>query len=384
MENDYTSHYKKYNISPVTQDITDKEKHYSIRSNLYHSLGVPKFFFKNKKVLEIGAGSGYNAIVTASFKPKTYQIVDANPTAIKNIYKLFEENSIDMSSVNIDNCFIEEFQSNEKFDIIICENMLPCVKNNREILGIIDNLLDHDGIIILGCSDEISTFYDLSRRLLANILLERTQIKEFDDILNCFEKAFDSHLKTLKGCNRPTKDWCADNLLGEAFYNTNLAISDVIEFFKDSYMYYNCSPSIIVDETWHKEMPYNLVAFNEQKIEKFQQIWHNLFHYKNIEGIRNKQDNITLRKLCREYFDKMQKHEGEYNTDAKKDILCTLNEILNLLNKEPTNKRISNSITDLISFLEEDDISVNSIANNLKEFTAAFGRGVQYISMVKQ
>ena len=69
MTNDYIDYYEKYKISPVRQDLSDFDKHVYIRTMLYQALGLPKTAFKGKNVLEVGSGGGYNAIVTATFKP---------------------------------------------------------------------------------------------------------------------------------------------------------------------------------------------------------------------------------------------------------------------------------------------------------------------------
>ena len=181
MTNDYIDYYNKYKISPVKQNLTDLDKHFYIREMLYQALGVPKSFFKGKNILEVGPGSGYNSIVTATFKPQYYQLVDANETGIKDIKELFKKYNVEENHIAITNCFIEEFITDKKFDIAMCENMLCCIKNNYEILAKINSLLVQEGILIISCADEISTFYDITRRLLANILVQRTGVKEFED-----------------------------------------------------------------------------------------------------------------------------------------------------------------------------------------------------------
>ena len=160
MTNDYIDYYDKYKISPVKQDLTDLNKHFYIREMLYQALGVPAILFRDKNVIEIGPGGGYNAIVTSTFKPKHYQLIDANETGVNDIHALFDKYKFEKNHIKIENCFIENFNTALKFDIAICENMLPCIKNNYEVLKKIDSLLVKKGIMILSCSDEISIFYD--------------------------------------------------------------------------------------------------------------------------------------------------------------------------------------------------------------------------------
>lgn len=63
MENVFLSYYKEKNISPVKQDISDLQLHCRRREKLYRQLGLPFCLFKDKNILEIGPGSGYNTLV---------------------------------------------------------------------------------------------------------------------------------------------------------------------------------------------------------------------------------------------------------------------------------------------------------------------------------
>ncbi len=63
MKNDFIKYYGEKNISPVKQDISNLQLHCRRREKLYRQLGIPFIFFKNKHILEIGPGSGYNTLV---------------------------------------------------------------------------------------------------------------------------------------------------------------------------------------------------------------------------------------------------------------------------------------------------------------------------------
>jgi len=381
MTNAYLDYYAKHKISPVKQDISDLDKHFYIRKMLYQSLGVPPEFFKDKDVIEIGPGSGYNSLVTASFNPKHYQLVEANKTGVEDINNLFKKYQLNLNNIDVKNCFIEEFKTNSQFDFAICENMLLGIKNNFEVLGKIDSLVKNGGILILSCSDEISIFYDMTRRLLANILVHKTKVTGFDEKVLLFVEAFESHLRTLKGFNKIPYDWCADNLMGKALYNSSFAISDVLEFLKDRYDFYQMTPNIIVDERWHKEIALKQVEFNNYKKSLFEKTWHNFFHYKVMANEREGHQNIELRKLCRDYFDLIESSEEEYTVEVKNTIQEKLKSIKeNLLEVNPI---LIKSIDEVISFLDSDNITAQSISNDFKYFKSSFGKGLQYLSLIK-
>ena len=81
-ERPYLDYYISNKIIPVRQDISQLESHLKRRSVLYHHLSIPPAAVRSQRVLEIGPGTGDNAIHTASLSPKAYVLVDGNPYSI--------------------------------------------------------------------------------------------------------------------------------------------------------------------------------------------------------------------------------------------------------------------------------------------------------------
>ncbi len=384
MDNEYLEHYTSNKISPVRQKLDDLEKHFYIRKKLYQSLGLTPVNFKNRDIIEIGPGGGYNTIYTASLKPGFYQLVEANKVGIEDIIKNLKKFQLYDKNIQIKNMVIEKYQTNRIFDVAICEGMLPCVKNNKEILNIIDSFLGKDSILIITCSDEISIFFDMARRLLANILLQKERAYGFEDKIGILVKAFEPHLDTLRGFGRFKEDWCADNLLGKALYNTNLSLSDVLEHFIKKYTFYNISPNIISDETWFKDVPLDTEKYNQKRINKFYKIWHNLIHYQVFDDfVWTKEDTDCLRRICKKFILLSQKAENGYEKIIHKVILL-LENLIRLLIKNKSAEIIVQSVKELKDILERDNISIQNIRNDFQYFNSAFGRGQQYISLVKE
>lgn len=65
--NDQIKYYEEHGISPETHDISDINLHYERRRKLYRNIGIPLFAFKNAKILEVGAGSGYSTLALFKF-----------------------------------------------------------------------------------------------------------------------------------------------------------------------------------------------------------------------------------------------------------------------------------------------------------------------------
>jgi transcription termination factor NusB len=84
---------------------------------------------------------------------------------------------------------------------------------------------------------------------------------------------------------------------------------------------------------------------------------------------------------CRQYIDLIQESENNYTNESKKNILNILKKIDN--NLKDIDEKISLSIQEIIDFLEIDNVSVETIKTGFTHFKSAFGKGMQYVSLVK-
>src|SRR5438045_7944899 len=64
--------YRRHGISPVRQDIRNLDVHFARRAALYRHLGLLPTFLLGRTILEIGPGSGFNSVYTASLGPSRY------------------------------------------------------------------------------------------------------------------------------------------------------------------------------------------------------------------------------------------------------------------------------------------------------------------------
>lgn len=381
MRNVFLEHYEKHKISPVKQDLKNIKKHFYIRTKLYEQLGVPSLMIKDKDVFEIGAGSGYNSIVTSSFKPKSYTIIEPNSTGREEMLKLFDRMGRGKDIVVV-NKTIENFNTEQKFDIIFAEGFLPTLDNRYEILDKMSSLLRKNGIMVITTADDVSLCFDVARRFLANMLLKNKKNLDFDKQMEYLDKIFSFHLRTLKNMTRLTFDWCADMLGGDAIYQHNLSPDNAISHLQDSFYFYKISPDIILDETWYKDVPLSVRKYNNNKKERLNLNWHNLFHYRVFTEKRSIKINQELSDLCKHFTKLCKRSEYEkYNKKLKKEILETIDGISKNLNG--ISKKITKSLDELYNIIENDDFSPEKI-KNMPNFKKAFGRGQQYMSFIKK
>lgn len=156
MKNEFVEYYQKYNISPVSQDISDLQKHCQRRARLYRILGIAPRALFGAKILEAGAGSGYNALALL-LNGAQMDIVEPNEAGRQAMCELFKEYKISEKSYKIFPKFIESFalekigvntqsQTNfinyenlaqisesSKYDFVLAEGFLPVfsVKNSK-------------------------------------------------------------------------------------------------------------------------------------------------------------------------------------------------------------------------------------------------------------
>ena len=370
-----------YNMSTAKQEISDWDKHFYIRQMLYQTLGLPPTYFSDKSILEVGIGEGHNALYIASLRPQFYQLIEATEIGSKSCKELFAKHGLLGDSIDIKNMLIESYKSGQQFDAVICENMLPGIKDKNYILDKLNTYVKDRGILIITCTDEISAFFDLTRRLLANILIQRSHTNDGEKMIDLCTSAFESHFKAL-GSNKRMKDWCLD-LTGNAFYVNGFSIIDALTFFQKEYFFYNSSPRIIVDETWYKHVAITSQLYNEKIIDNFDKIHHNLIHYKSFDHhVWVKQDSKELRNLCRKFIDLTQKGEQSYES-VSKDISDVLHAIKKLYINNNGEEIVISTIIDFETFLSKDDITPDSVAHGFNYYQNAFGRETEYLSLVK-
>jgi 2-polyprenyl-3-methyl-5-hydroxy-6-metoxy-1,4-benzoquinol methylase len=375
--NDFLEHYTKNKISPVRQNISSLEKHFEIRKSLYRTLGILPDTFKGKRIVEIGPGSGYNSLYIASQEPKELVLVEPNPTGVLHIENLFIEYKMDSPNISIKNLVLEEYNSSNLFDIVICEGLLPGIRDKKEFLLKLSSLLKPEGVLVITTADEISMFYETIRYFLAQKLT--AEISIFEDKIKLLVEAFGSHLDSLKGFGRLKEDWCADSLLGNAIYNYDISIKDSIDILSDNHYFYGSSPSVLVDYTWFKEQDLNPKDFNRKYSEQFVKIHHNFFHYQVIAQERTVDQNSMLEKHCIDFLRAMKNHFQEGDSEMK--IHDELNNIYR--NLKGLSPKIDDSLLGLLEMIANNEYTVENISKKYPAFISSFGRGQQYVSFVK-
>ena len=174
--NNLLKYYRENQISPVSQNIHDLNLHFNRRIGLYRTLGLTPSLFKDRDVLEVAPGSGHNSIVTVTFGMKRYDLIEPNLTGFDKMVSLFEEHHVNSHATRFFNVRLEDFPAEKKYDIVLCEGLIPGLNNHDIFLQELARKVRSGGILLVTCADAVSVFFESLRKYLARILVSRSNI----------------------------------------------------------------------------------------------------------------------------------------------------------------------------------------------------------------
>ncbi len=374
--NPFVEFYGKHGISPVHQDIDNFRLHMLRREKLYRTLGLPLCAFSRKTIIEIGPGGGYNSLAFFNWGANVV-FVEPNPTAQDELGLLLVQHGILNERWELFPVRIEEMASNGRgYDIVIAEGFLPGINNAIEVVNKIADLVNPGGVAVVTCVDAISYFFEILKRIIANRLIQQTD--NFEEQVGILSRAFSSHLKNLKYASRPVEDWVIDQFLNPAGYGELFSIIDCIKAFGNDFELMGSSPLMFTNYSWYKNVDFD---FSNSIVEQFNRKRHSLLLWNMDASERRTELNERLLQVC----EAVRKLAGEFECQRSpgiiKDIVEQLNEVIVLTND--LDSRIAAAINEAISLLKEDNLNAEKVANAVA-FAAAFGRGQQYVSMVRK
>jgi 2-polyprenyl-3-methyl-5-hydroxy-6-metoxy-1,4-benzoquinol methylase len=370
----FVDFYNKHNISPVSQDISNLEKHFQRRNSLLTNLGIPALFVKGSNFLEFGPGSGHNATYIASLSPNHYHLVDGSDVGVKAVKKLLSEYQINDLKV-IHSLFLE-YKSDFVFDIVWAEGCVPHQSNPIDILKHLSSFTKKSGVFVVSTINGISHLSETIRRLFASIHTE--QIDLLHDKLDVVRPLYSKHLKHLKGMSRPVDDWIIDGMLQPTHKSKLLSIPDTIQILENNYNIYNTSPKFIQDWRWYKDITgkgvddINKIALNCYYSNNL-----NLIDYRFEFPAHSVEFGMKLENLCAKSWNIMCSIQNGDSTQWKVfyDLLDEVSELIKDVAPETAMAIIESS-----QWLQ-DGAPINS---DMKHFQEWWGRGQQYVSLIRK
>lgn len=391
--NELLKFYEQHKISPVSQDISDLDLHFGRRIGLYRTLGLPPLLFKDRDVLEVAPGSGFNSIVTASLGARTYDLVEPNTTGFNKMARVFEKSNTGKTALQFFNCRLDQYQEQRSYDVILCEGLIQGLENQEQFVLRLANYLRPGGILVLTCSDAISLFFETLRQYISRILVAQSgptapDAIGFAQVTGMLMEVFSPHLSSLKGMSRPASDWVHDVLLNPTVPSESVenefSMAKCMEILGDKFWLYGMSPDFLTHFGWYKEISPEPKKHNQAYLESFYSRWQCLLHYREI-GQSNAQNNLLLHDLCRNFAEIVaRKNPLNPPVLSHQSILQELEPVRQILALvENCGLDLSHAALAQFLGLFEKGIPTRSEVAQAEAFGTAFGRGQQYISLVK-
>ena len=375
VEEPYIGYYSSANIIPARQNLNDLKGHFRRRDALYRMLGLAPGLLAGKSILEIGPGPGDNAIHTQSLNPARYVLVDANPASLAAIREKLADGSLDRAIVEATEGNLLNYVPDQKFDVVLCEGLLPGQRDPMKSLTRISEFVSPGGIIVITNMTTYSMLSEICRRVVKPYFARRAQ--ENQKLVAALTKFFTPDLDSLKHASRRYEDWVLDTILHPWAKNMSFSIPDAIQCLQPAFEFYGSSPQFLTDTRWYKlfadsQITTNAVALTQYRSKKL------IFLDYRIDHIDQDVDIERLDKLVDDAIDL---HSNVWNgaTDNLDVFLQRINAISELI--RPALPLTSQSLDDYVRGMNS--LAADDSNADFGRFIGFFGRGQQYSSFVR-
>jgi SAM-dependent methyltransferase len=364
----YLDYYRENKISPVSQDISDLTRHFQRRASLYRALGAAPALIEGKSVLEFGPGSGHNALYTASLGPRRYLAVDANPTGLAELRALFGTYPW-LTPPELVESYIEDFATAERFDVVICEGVIPMQNDPAAFARRVASFVRPGGVFLTTTIDGVSILADQMRRLL-NFRLPRDW--PIERRVTALEIELAPHVAQLPGMSRPLVDYIHDNTL-QPFVGPLFSFADAVVALADDFDFYGSSPQFVLDWRWYKTLTGDDRRFNERAVDAYYRNLANVVDCRVELPPHGRADGEALMERCTVFYRALQDAQSleprayEIAVDRLRDVA------LDLMTLSP---RAGASVAEFVAYLDGD-------RESLADALSFWGRGQQNLSFIR-
>jgi SAM-dependent methyltransferase len=369
--------YRRNGISPVRQDISDLEAHFTRRAGLYRHLGLLPSSLKGRSVLEIGPGSGFNSVFTATLEPSRYVLLEGNPAGVSDIERLFSTFPVLRDRIEIASSLVEDYRTGERFDFVLCEGMLALagVADPAALLRTVASFVAPGGVLVITCIDAISDFAETLRRLCGQLLVDPGDALAAQAAR--LTPVFSPHLASLPGMSRRHDDWVIDNLLNPASIGPYLSIPDAIGAVQDEFEFYAASPHFCTDWRWYKALTPGATGYNARGAEQYWANAHNLLDCTRLFAPRDPLANQQLYRQCEATRDLIREYERSRDTGVVTSIRARLLDVEQSVGA--FNPDIAGAVQEVNALVARLPPDADAVAAS-RRFGPWFGRGQQYLS----
>ncbi len=368
--------YTQLNVIPTNQDIGDLQAHFQRRGALYRQLGIPPLLLKGRSILEFGPGSGHNALFTASLLPGRYVLVDGNPSSVESTRRILK-NAAEHVPIEIVHTDILTFQSEEKFDAVFCEGLIPTQLDPGNFLRHVATFIRPGGVLVITCVDSISVLSEVLRRYLGFYVADlKLPVLERLPLLVSFLKP---HFMALPGMSRRHEDWVIDSIL-HPWSGPLLSIPEAIETLHRTYTTLGTSPHLLTDWRWYKKITKEAVFDTEPALSSYWANVHSFIDHREVLPPRPPQKNVELAALTDRIYANIFAAEKALDTYPPSALANDLEQVIATI--DLPHALCTLALAELIDVLRS--LQPGAPIPDLPLFCACWGRGQQYISFINE
>jgi hypothetical protein len=230
------------------------------------------------------------------------------------------------------------------------------------------------GVLCVSTNNGISYLSETLRRLFRD--------RFFDTTGDVHEQArrlipyIQPHLQHLRGMSRPVEDWILDSIVQPLQDRLLLGIPEVIACLNEKFDVYGSSPRFLSDWRWYKDIVGEDRGFNELALANYFQNNLNLIDYRCEFPKHTVAFGKKLEVLGSQSWDLMRKIEHGDET-AWQDFFTLMEELCaHIEKKAPLTVA---ALVEILNLLKSGHPDME-----LQEFPQWWGRGQQYLSLIKK
>ena len=262
-------------VSPSHRNLIStqsKTQFFNQRINLFKTLGLPLSFFKNKKILEIGGGTGEKALFYAFYGAQV-TIVEPNEKSCLIAKKIFSQTKLANKLTVVNKSLFDiDISLIKKFDMISAEGVLHHTFHPIENLEfILKNMVSNQIILIA-----IGESHGMLKRELQKMAVKQLAKNDPKLISHFVKELFPQHLlRATKYDLRNAESVIYDNYINPQDESSNLR--DICNaFFKNKISYLSSYPKL---DLFYITNPWNHKRENQFNYKSYQN------YYKFLEKI---------------------------------------------------------------------------------------------------
>lgn len=374
----FVDYYNAQDIIPVRQDTTDRNFLFR-RDYLYKTLGIPLWQIKNRNVIEFGPGGGFNAVATTFYGPASYVFVDATKVSIAELERKNALGCFKARHVEIVESDIFDYRDSRRYDLVICEGVIPCQDKPQEMLRHVASFCDEGGILILTTMSASSLLSEICRRVLRPSIMRPG--RSFSEQSRMGVKLFQNHLRALGTSTRPAEDWVQDMILHDWHKGKYVfTMLDAAAAIADDFEFYSSSPRFLLDGRWYKHVTADAEDTNSLLRQQYVMLDAFLLDFRlplrDVLQIKDVSRLAAIAPLCEAACVVHDAIVTENSYDRLEDFVGVLNELRSVLPEEFKVTEIA--LGDFINGIRI--LAMNENECSFGSFESWWGRGQQYAS----